>query len=195
MGYGVMVELFQKGETSAVLSERNINLKQEIKNLSDNDILYRDFEEWVNYFFEKYKIQPITLFMEKVTRSLSETKVKQLNPLRDFYGESEVCLVDGYKITFNIPFDGDSNFLFLKPSTFYLKRFFVDNIKESSDSTYGEITFSLNYIKQEIQGKDKDNILSDFNREFKNYMIRYHKLRKFRKASRRKGHGRSRLVE
>jgi hypothetical protein len=25
--------------------------------------------------------------------------------------------------------------------------------------------------------------------------IRYHKLRKFRKASRRKGHGRSRLVE
>ena len=118
-----MVELFQKSETDGFIRQHNNKLNLEIKNLSDNDVLYGDFEKWVSYFFAKYKIQPITLYMDKITNSMSKTKVKEYHPLRERYYD-----IDGIKVSFRIPFHGDNRLLYLKPPTFYLKRFTVDSI-------------------------------------------------------------------
>lgn len=93
MGYGVMVELFQKSETDGFIRQHNNKLNLEIKNLSDNDVLYGDFEKWVSYFFAKYKIQPITLYMDKITNSMSKTKVKEYHPLRERYYDIDGDLI------------------------------------------------------------------------------------------------------
>jgi len=159
-----MVELFQKSETDGFIRQHNNKLNLEIKNLSDNDVLYGDFEKWVSYFFAKYKIQPITLYMDKITNSMSKTKVKEYHPLRERYYD-----IDGIKVSFRIPFHGDNRLLYLKPPTFYLKRFTVDSINESTDTSYGVIEFSIDYTNQAITNKDKDSIIKDFTREFSYY--------------------------
>ena len=42
---------------------------------------------------------------------------------------SQYHMLDGYKITFTIPFDGDKDLLDLRPSTFYRQSFPVDRVQ------------------------------------------------------------------
>lgn len=168
-----MTELFANGETSATLRAYAGELECEIKGLSNEKVLGGDLDEWVNYYFEEYKIQPISLYMENVSQILSETKVKQYNPFsrNDGY-EPEYYMIDGYKITFTIPYDGDNELLFLRPSTFFLSRFPVEDLTKSTDKSYGEIIFALEYTKQELEKQDnpKDFIKEQFNQKIKNYV-------------------------
>ena len=63
-----MIELFNNGDTSATFAAHKNKLVEEINKFSDEKILGADFEEWTNYYFEIYKIQPIILFMDNVTQ-------------------------------------------------------------------------------------------------------------------------------
>ncbi len=165
-----MVELFSKSETSTAFRAHTEKLLNEIKSFSDEKILGADIDEWVGYYFDKYKIHPLSLFMDNIEESLSKTIIEKNNPWGDRF-ESKTHHIDGCKISFTIPFDGDSNLLFLRPSEFYYTTFPVDSIKESKDSSYGSIIFSLEYTKQELQGKESKNfLLEEFSNKFKYYL-------------------------
>lgn len=168
-----MTELFAKSETRTTFRSRSDKLIEAIKSFSDEKILGADFDEWVQYYFEVYKIYPLKLFLDNVSQSLSETTVKRHNPFggHDSY-EPQYYNIDGYKITYTIPFDGDNSLLYLQPSTRFLTRFLVECVKSSSDDSYGEIVFSLEYTKQELDGKDalKEFVASQFTQKFKNYI-------------------------
>ena len=94
-----MIELFAKGDTSATFkahTERVINL---INNFSDEKILGVDIDEWVIYYFDEYKIQPIVLLMDNVSQVLSETKIERYNQWhRSNPYEQQTFHIDGYRI-------------------------------------------------------------------------------------------------
>ena len=165
-----MVELFTNDETTKAFEKQTTKLIQTIKAFSDEKILNTDLDEWIIYYFEEYKIQPIVLLLENISQNLSQTTVKKLNPFRQNNYESEYLDVDGYKIIFKIPFDGDSNLLFLKPITHILSRFYVEQIIESTEKSYGKIIFALKYTEKELAGKDKEFIKMQFDQHFKSYV-------------------------
>jgi len=168
-----MNELFAKGETTASFRSHSDKLVGAIKGFSDEKILGADFDEWVHYYFDEYKIQPITLFLDSVSQSLSETTVKRYNHFsRHSDYEPEYFNIDGYNITFTIPFDGDSGLLYLRPSTWIMTNFPVKQVNSGTEDSYGEIIFALEYTKQELQDKDnpKDFIAAQFTQQFKNYI-------------------------
>ncbi len=102
----------------------------------------------------------------------SETSIRENNP---FYHrgyeefEPQYYTTDGYKVSFTIPFDGDSILLYLKPPTYYLSRFYVDNVIPSTESEYGKIIISLDYKGSQLKGKENINelIRCDFEQKFK----------------------------
>ena len=166
-----MVELFAKSETSATFRAHTDKLISEINVFSDEKILGANIDEWINYYFDEYKILPITLFLDNVSQTLTETKVEKYNPWykTDPY-ESKTFKIDGFKITFTIPFDGDDGLLLLRPSRYYMKTFSADRIIKGDDTSYGSIIISLEYTKQELEGKETpDFIASQFSNEFKSY--------------------------
>jgi len=167
-----MVELFARGDVRPTFEAHKKKLSEEIEKFSDEKILGADFNEWTNYFFDTYKIQPICLFLDNTSQTMSETKVERNHPFyrRNPY-EPQICYVDGYKITYTIPFDGDSSLFFLRPSRYYLSSFFVDTIRNGTDSACGNIVFSLEYTKQELEGKDdlRQFIDSQFSSRFNSY--------------------------
>jgi hypothetical protein len=165
-----MVELFAKEETTSAFKGYDENLKNEISYLSDEKILNSDFEKWVEYFKEKYTIEPIQLYLECITKELSETKIKQANSFSRYVDEPSHYLIDGYKIAFNIPYDGDSNLLHLRPSRFFFARFYVDKIVEPNKEKMGYIIYSLEYIKTDLEGKDAEFISNGLQNKFKNHM-------------------------
>jgi hypothetical protein len=167
-----MVELFAKGDTSATFRAHTDKLIGIINGFSDEKILGADFDEWTNYYLHEYSIQPITLFLDSVTQTLTETKVEKHNPLHrtDPY-EAKTFHIDGFKITFTIPFDGDDGLLYLRPSRYYMTTFSVDRIVRGDDSSLGSIIFSLEYTKQELEGMETPEfIASQFSQKFKKYI-------------------------
>ena len=154
-------------------------LKDEVNKISDSNIMTCDFQEWIEYLVGKYEITPITLFEESIVQSLSETKVKKYNPFsKHIPYEKEYYEVEGYRITFSIPFDGDEHLFRLQPSTFILTSFETSNFKPPFKDVCGSFDLNFEYTKQELQEKKQEiqtYIKTQFENKFRNYrtMIAY----------------------
>lgn len=166
--------LFEKGETTATFSAISERIKQEIDSLSNEKICGVDIEELVEYYVCNNHIDEIEIFKDNITKELSEKKIKEYNHFyRGGYEELEprYYSIDGYKVTFTIPFDGDRDLLDLRPSTYYMNRFPVDTVISPTQTGYGEIVISFDFKKRELQGSPNSNelVLKKFNQEMKTY--------------------------
>ncbi|MFT8351126.1 hypothetical protein [Clostridium saccharoperbutylacetonicum] len=168
-----MEYLFEKGDTRTTFEKYSLSIEAEIERLSNDQICNTDLEELADYYFDKHQIEPITVFKDNITEKMSETKIKAYNHFyRNDGFEPQYYNIDGYKIMHEIPFEGDTNLLYLRPNSFYMSRFPVDNIINSTDEKYGQIIFSLDFTKNELEN-NKDNIKAfvrnKFDTELRNY--------------------------
>ena len=154
------MNLFEKGETTSWFRAISDNIRDEINKLTNAEICNTDLGDLAEYYFAKYQIEEIQIFTENITKELTETKLQRYNQFyRPGYSEfgSQYHMLDGYKITFTIPFDGDKDLLDLRPSTFYRQSFPVDRVIAPTDDDYGKIIFSLEYAKSELQRSENSN--------------------------------------
>lgn len=166
--------LFCGEDTREYFNKIYIDIKGTIESLSNEEICGVDLDELEEYYVEKNKIEEIEIYKNHITRELSETKLKEYN---HFYRmesveiEPEYYVIDGYKITFTIPFYGNDCLLDLRPSTYYCKRFEVDKIIHSTQSDYGKIIISFDFKKDELQNsEDSEKLVQGrFNQEIKAY--------------------------
>ena len=163
-----MIELFTK-DIDEFFSEIIKEFQNEVNLFSNEKIMYTDIEELRTYYIKKLSIQPIQLYIENLNYNFEETKVKRSGGYRS--SQDETFIFDGYKITYEIPYDGDNRLLYVRPSRFIMQKFLVDNVNRTTDIEYGKIIFSLDWTKQEMQGIEKPNFAkSNFNQYFKNYI-------------------------
>ena len=147
-------------------------MKSEVDQMSDAEIVSCNFEEWANYLAEKYFIAPISVFETNIERTLSETKVKQANPFRGYPFEREYFEIDGVRVTFKIPFDGDPNLFDVQPSSRILSRFATQNFVPPQGEECGSFTLDFEYTKQELQNKGEamaEYVQNQFDNEFRSY--------------------------
>ncbi len=166
-----MVELFNKGDTTGTFTQCLQKLKNEIDLLSDTQITSTDIDELKQYYYAKHMVEPIIIYLENLTQELNNVKVKRYNHFR-FHDESEYIYIDGYRISFIIPYDGDPSLLYIRATTFLLTSFVVDDVKRPTNNQLGTIRFSLEYTHQELEGKNniKDYISEMFKKEFDPYI-------------------------
>lgn len=167
-----MIELFSKGDLRATLDNLIGVISKEIMKLSDEDIISLCLEEWTDYFVNKYSIEPIEIYLSHINKELSKTQIKKYNHFyrNDGY-EPQYYLIDGYKITFSIPFNGEEDLLYLRPSKYYMNRFFIDSIDSPRNTSTGVIKLSLEYTDKEIREIEnlEEWVDEKFKIKFKNY--------------------------
>lgn len=170
------VELFSSKEVKVYTTMIYSQMKSEIEAFSDETIMSCNLEEWADYYSEAYRIQPINLYKDSITKTLEEQKVRvynywsQLDPYEAKYNN-----VDGYNIDFAIPFDGDSMLLRLRPSTRIMDKFSVVDIEEPTSDSCGTIIFRLVYTASDIKSKG-DDILAFIETQFKKVFSSYEKM-------------------
>lgn len=175
------MELFNREDISLFMNQRYKELTAEIQNIPDKDILGLDMEEFKKYYYDKYYIQPINILNDKITNNIEKTKIEKYNP---FYGsfsyglEQKTFLVDGYKINYSIPFEGNPRLLYLEPTMRIMTTFEVDKIENENSKEYlPSILFSINIDAKELESSENPQECIDkkFDNEFKNYrtMIGY----------------------
>ncbi len=175
------MQLFDRNDINSFLNEIESEMENEIQNIPDKDILGLDLEEFNNYFYNKYYIETINILNDKITSDIEKTKIEKYNPFYDPYSygfDQKTFLVDGYKINYDIPFEGNPGLLYLIPTMRIMRNFEVDGIKnENSDEYLPSILFSIEIDGKELENKEnpQEHIEKTFNSEFNSYktMIGY----------------------
>lgn len=170
--WGSSMDFFSGSDTRSYFSDFSDRMKTEVEHMSDAEIIACDFKEWEAYLVSKYHIVPITIFENNIEKQLTEIKVKKNNPFRDYSYERDYFEIDGVRVTFKIPFDGDSNLFLLQPSSLILKRFRTENFLEPCGEDCGSFTLDLEYTKQELEEKGKEMleyVQKQFEYEFRSY--------------------------
>ena len=166
-------KFFNGIESNNFFASKKSNMKEEVAKMKDDEINNCDFDEWASYLSEKYNLLPITLFEESINKTIVEAKVKRYNPYSRFYTfEPQYYDIDGFRITFEIPFDGEAELFNIKPNTHFLLNFDVQGFYEPIKEKCGYFKLDFEYTKQELESKG-NNILEfvqrGFEEKFKNY--------------------------
>ena len=167
---------FDEGRTDEYLNLNSDKNKKEVYQMSDEEIMTCDFNEWCDYLYEKYKVLPIILYEENMEQTITETKVKKYDP---FFSsriyDQEYFLIDGVNITYKIPYDGDGSLLHLKPTNYWIyDNFDVNFLEAPYDEQCGLIEISLDYTNKELHDKGQqmqEYVRDNFGNKFRNYRI------------------------
>lgn len=138
----------------------------------DAEIVSCNFEEWADYLATKYSVVPISIFEANIEKTLSETKIKKANPFRGHPYERDFFEMDGVRVTFKIPFDGEPELFELQPSSRILSRFATQSFVRPHDKECGSFTLDFDYTKQELQDKGDamaEYVQKQFENEFRSY--------------------------
>ena len=174
------MNLFLKGNGSVSDYLRKLygELEGEIDSFADEKIVNCDVDEWTEYLTEKYRVEPISFYVDYATRSIQKTQIKRNNPwghFGDVYGESQFYMVDGCNIDYKVPFSGDDVLLKCTPSTYIMTSFEIFGFQKPSNTNYGFITIRLSYTNQEMKGFG-DNLEEKVNSDFRNQFSSFEKM-------------------
>ena len=77
------MNLFLKGNGSVSDYLRKLygELESEIDSFADEKIVNCDVDEWTEYLTEKYRVEPISFYVDYATRSIQKTQIKRNNPI------------------------------------------------------------------------------------------------------------------
>ncbi len=111
------MKLFNEGELREVLEVQRNRLKSEVESQDRNYLLNANETQLVAYFTEKYRKEPLEIFVDQISASDRE----ELIPAERFDSfRFNVEPGEKYRkhvITYHIPFSGDQNLLRFAPST------------------------------------------------------------------------------
>ena len=144
-GWGYSKEFFNATDTRNFFAGFHNAMEMEVEKMSDSEIVSCNFDEWANYLATKYSVIPISIFETNIERRLTEAKVKRANPFRGAPYERDYFEVDGVRITFKIPYDGEPKLFEVRPSTFIMSRFSTRSFVAPHEENCGSFTLEFEY--------------------------------------------------
>ena len=159
------MELFNRQDTRSFTSGNTDSLNKEISHISDSDILSLNMDELTDYYYSKYSIDTIKILKNDISSTIEETKIDDPNPFYDRYStlgfEPRTFSVDGYRVNYKIPFEGNISLLYLKPT---MSKLSITIMTELLDATASDIGIGWGG-----EGSDDDEVTSK-ERDEKNYV-------------------------
>ena len=169
---GCSKEFFCGFDARNYFANLHSKMKTEVEKMSDAEIVSCNLKEWTDYLSNKYSVAPLVVFETNIEKTLSKTKVKKINPFRGHPLERDYLEIDGFRLTFKIPFDGEPDLFELQPSSRILSRFTTQNFVSPHGEECGSFTLDFEYTEQELQDKGEamaDYVQKRFDNEFRNY--------------------------
>lgn len=165
------MELFNHETSTDYFSKRLGKAFSEINNISDKEITSCDLREWNDYLCDKYTVNSITLYEESMEKAISKEVIKKHYMFADNPYEPDYYNVDGVKITYIIPFEGEADLLYLRPSSFILTKYPYEHLENPGIKNIGKISLSIPFENDTLRGQpDMQKFVNDsFESKFKNY--------------------------
>lgn len=113
--------LFSSIDLSEVLRNKLASLRGEVEGIEGNRLLNTAAEDLAQYLKDKYEVLSPVLRREEWTVESRETRVDvRHDQLRFIQDRGRPALIAGQRIEVEVPFDGESDLFYARPSTFTL---------------------------------------------------------------------------
>lgn len=146
--------LFNDGELRRFLDSRKRELFQEIQDQDTNYILNVSISDLCDHLNDKYKLDAPVLDEENITVDQQEKDIDvSRDPDRAIFDRNRPCYLKGTRVTFFIPFSGDSELFRYQPSSF-------TDVHPKGTIKGNELCISFDGIDQ-----DHEKVKQDFNRK------------------------------
>ena len=172
--------LFTGRYVREVLELQERACKKAINVLSEDRVLQTPQEDLIQYFIEEYTVDPPEIDESGIQTDRTDTKVDIRNRI-DYWGWDESHM-PGTKITFYVPFHGESEFLEYKPATTNFNPpmatievqellFIYELINPDPEGLKSEFARDLDNLKQHLEWLAKD--VEQFNSSIRSKVPQY----------------------
>lgn len=181
-GYDYMRNyLFCKGDLHSTIEAHKQNIKKDIESQESNYILNVNEDDYIDYLYNKYIINSLILHKEQI--SIVDQKEKDIDVSHEWnraiFDRSQPCYVKGNSITIGIPYEGDKDLFYLRPSTFSTifpigvitnsdLLLTYKGVNLTSDQIKKDLDSDIKLIKEYVEWSNKD--IQPFNGNLKNYL-------------------------
>ena len=113
--------LFQTYDLQRVIKNQEQNLAGEINSLSENEVLNTSQEDMAKYLTEKWGIDPLVIDETGIQMDYGDAQIDVSgDPRRVIFDRGTPFYITGTRVTFYVPFTGDSDLFKCQPSTYSL---------------------------------------------------------------------------
>ncbi|WP_125154528.1 hypothetical protein [Clostridium rectalis] len=172
---------YSKGDLYNTIECHKQNIKKNIENQKSDYILNVNQDDYIEYLYNKYIINPLVLHEEEI--SIIEQKEIDVDISHEWdraiSDRTRPFYIKGNSITIGIPYEGDRELFYLKPSTFstiipcgvvkdtdLLLTF--ENTNLTSEQIKSDLDKNIKLIKQYIDWQNES--ILPFNDNLKNYL-------------------------
>ena len=110
--------LFNRTSWSSVAEAQNHGMRQEIARLSRNHIIKTSTDDLCDYFVAKYTVEVPNLREDAIVADQQEKEIDVSNNPRRYWSSPGPHLMRGTEVSVSIPFTGDRDLFFIRPSHF-----------------------------------------------------------------------------
>jgi hypothetical protein len=112
--------LFNRTSWSSVQEAQNHGMRKEIGSLSANQILKTSADDLCDYFVTKYSVEVPILLEDKIVADQREAEIDVSDDPRRHWSTPGPHFMRGTEVCVSIPFTGDRDVFFIRPSHFSL---------------------------------------------------------------------------
>lgn len=174
--------LFARGDLYGVLENQKRVAAKAVAEVSSEQIHASTDEQLVAHFQDKFAITPLTLFPERIEKSMTECQYETRDSFTYGFEQGGSIKVPGIAVTARMPFTGEAELLHFTPSTMILSAAYADVAMPGSDGV-GWLTYKFKFnqhsanaesIQREIDSainftvdtvRNQQNQLNQFERE------------------------------
>lgn len=118
-----MDSLFSRGDSFAVKEAGKQKMLSEIDRLTEAQVMKTKLEEWADHFSDKFSVDLVTLDEAGIYTEINDVQAdpRHLGDRNNFFFDDRFGgprTIAATEITFRVPFTGDSDILYIKPSTY-----------------------------------------------------------------------------
>lgn len=111
--------LFASHDLRAIIENQRESMKQEVERIDANRLLNTSPSDLSKYLVEKYNLTAPVLKRDAWSADEHETQIDVRNDQnRNITDRSRPCLIPGQRITIEVPFEGETELLYARPSSF-----------------------------------------------------------------------------
>ena len=146
---------------------------QAIESFDANRLLNTSVEDLVEYLVAEFRVEPITVFTDQIAVDQAEAKVDiSQDSSRYIRDRSRPFYLDGTRVTFFVPMEGDRNLLYCRASTFSYNppraivlekeiQFIYEILDHDSAKVKSSFDHDLGELKRHIEWTNRD--VNNFN--------------------------------
>jgi len=168
--------LFSRNDLSAILQNQEKNAIQAIDSVDVNRLLNTSTDDLVDYFVGEHEVKPIRILNDQTYVDQTEVKIDvSQDGSRAIFDRSRPFYLDGTRITFYVPYEGDGNLFFCHPSSYDYNppralvnqseiQFKYDRPDHDAEKVRSEFDSDLGKLKRYLNWVEKDVV--QFNKQF-----------------------------